>query len=93
MLFINSQEYSIKKYTFWYKNSQFLCSTQAPKAPLGLGRTWVEYGYTMGTAKEELKAAVTEKLQEVNLTHKKHDFVHLLFNEGILQFPKIVATM
>ena len=46
---------------------------------------------------EELKTAVAEKLQEVNLTQKKHDFIHLLFNEGnadrILQFPKIVAAM
>lgn len=39
---------------------------------------------------EELKTAVGERLNEVNLNQKKRDFVHLLFNESnadrILQF-------
>ena len=46
---------------------------------------------------EELKATVIERLREVDLTQKKRDFMHLLFNESkadrILQFAEVVAAM
>lgn len=46
---------------------------------------------------EELKTAIAERLQEVDLNHKKRDFMHLLFNEvnaeRIQQFPEVVASM
>ena len=44
---------------------------------------------------EELKAAIAERLKEVDLNHKKRDFMHLLFNETnaerILQFEEIIS--
>jgi hypothetical protein len=46
---------------------------------------------------EELKAAVAEKLREVDMEMKCRDFVHLLFNERnadrICQFPEVVAAL
>lgn len=46
---------------------------------------------------EDLKAAVTEQLQKVDLNQKKRDFMHLLFNEGnagrILQFAEVMDEM
>lgn len=46
---------------------------------------------------EELKAAVAEKLREVDMEMKCRDFVHLLFNERnadrIRQFPEVVADL
>ena len=46
---------------------------------------------------EELKAAVAQRLQEVDLNRKKRDFEHLLFNEAnaerILQFEAVVEAM
>ena len=46
---------------------------------------------------EALKTAVSERLIEVDLSQKKRDFMHLLFNEKnaerILQFPKIVNDL
>ena len=45
----------------------------------------------------DLKAAVIERLNEIDLQKKKRDFMHLLFNEEnaerILQFPKIIGTL
>lgn len=45
---------------------------------------------------EELKLALTQRLQDVDLNQKKRDFSHLLFNESnaerILQFKEIVAS-
>ena len=44
---------------------------------------------------EELKSIISERLKEIDLNHKKRDFMHLLFNESnadrILHFPEIVA--
>ena len=46
---------------------------------------------------EELKAALIERLKEVDMNQKKRDFGHLLFNEmnaeRILQFPKVVDAL
>ena len=46
---------------------------------------------------EGLKTALTERLKEVDLNHKKRDFMHLLFNEAnaerILQFHEVVTTI
>ena len=46
---------------------------------------------------EELKAAIAERLKEVDLNHKKRDFMHLLFNETnadrILQFEEVIADI
>ena len=46
---------------------------------------------------EELKATVAERLQEIDLNHKKRDFMHLLFNESnadkILQFQEVVPSI
>ena len=46
---------------------------------------------------EELKAAIAERLKEVDLNHKKRDFMHLLFNETnanrILQFAEVIADI
>ena len=45
----------------------------------------------------DLKAAVIERLNEIDLQKKKRDFMHLLFNEEnverILQFPEIIGTL
>jgi hypothetical protein len=46
---------------------------------------------------DELKKAVSERLKDVDLNHKKRDFSHLVFNEQnaerILQFPNVVAAL
>lgn len=46
---------------------------------------------------EELKAAVAEKLREVDMEMKCRDFVHLLFNERnadrIRQFPEVMSAL
>jgi hypothetical protein len=46
---------------------------------------------------EELKTTIIERLKEMDLNHKKRDFMHLLFNESnadrILQFSEVVASM
>ena len=46
---------------------------------------------------EELKVTIAERLKEIDLNHKKRDFMHLLFNESnadrILQFPAVVTSM
>lgn len=46
---------------------------------------------------EELKATVAERLQKIDLNHKKRDFMHLLFNESnadkILQFQEVVPSI
>ena len=45
----------------------------------------------------DLKAAVIERLNEIDLQKKKRDFMHLLFNvenaERILQFHEIIGTL
>lgn len=45
----------------------------------------------------DLKAAVIERLNEIDLQKMKRDFMHLLFNEEnaerILQFPEIIGTL
>lgn len=49
------------------------------------------------TTLTELKAAVLERLKEIDLSQKKRDFMHLLFNEGnadrIMQFQEILRTL
>ena len=46
---------------------------------------------------EELKLALLQRLQDVDLNQKKRDFAHLLFNESnadrIFQFKEIIATL
>lgn len=46
---------------------------------------------------EELQAAVTDRLKDVNLNQKKRDFQHLLFNEHnaerIVHFMEVVTKM
>ena len=46
---------------------------------------------------EELKATIAERLQKIDLNHKKRDFMHLLFNEinadRILQFADVIADI
>jgi len=46
---------------------------------------------------EELKAAIAERLKEIDLNHKKRDFMHLLFNETnadrILHFAEVIANL
>ena len=46
---------------------------------------------------EILKATVLDKLQTVNLNHKKRDFAHLLLNEAnadrILKFPVLITEL
>ena len=68
----------------------FLLSKTKPNMDFLLARTGI-------TSIEELKATIAEQLQEIDLNHKRRDFMHLLFNESnadrILQFPKVVASM
>ena len=68
----------------------FLLSKTKPNLDFLLARTGI-------TSIEELKATIAEQLQEIDLNHKRRDFMHLLFNESnadrILQFPKVVASM
>ncbi|MBQ9231900.1 MAG: nucleotidyl transferase AbiEii/AbiGii toxin family protein, partial [Prevotella sp.] len=46
---------------------------------------------------KELKTTVLERLKDVDLNQKMHDFQHLLFNESnaerILSFPDVVLLM
>ena len=68
----------------------FLLSKTKPNMDFLLARTGI-------TSIEELKATIAEQLQEIDLNHKRRDFVHLLFNESnadrILQFPQVVASI
>lgn len=68
----------------------FLLSKTKPNLDFLLARTGI-------TSIEELKATIAEQLQEIDLNHKRRDFVHLLFNESnadrILQFPQVVASI
>ena len=45
----------------------------------------------------ELKSAVTERLKDIDLNQKKHDFSHLIFNESnaerILRFAEVVDSI
>lgn len=49
------------------------------------------------TTLTELKAAVLERLKEIDLSQKKRDFMHLLFNEEnaerIMQFQELLRTL
>ena len=46
---------------------------------------------------DELKAAITQRLKDIDMNQKKRDFSHLVFNEQnaerILQFPSVVAAL
>ena len=46
---------------------------------------------------DELKSAVSNRLQTINLNQKKRDFIHLLFDEShadrILQFEKVLQRL
>ena len=68
----------------------FLLSKTKPNLDFLLARTGI-------ATLEELKTNIIERLKEIDLNHKKRDFMHLLFNESnadrILQFPKVVASM
>ena len=68
----------------------FLLSKTKPNLPFLQARTGI-------ASIEELKAAITERLKEVDLNQKKRDFMHLLFNESnadrILQFPEVIAKI
>ena len=68
----------------------FLLSKTKPNLDFLLARTGI-------TSIEELKATIAEQLQEIDLNHKRRDFMHLLFNESnadrILQFPQVVASI
>lgn len=65
----------------------FLLSKTKPNLDFLKARTGI-------SSMEELKAALTERLMEVDLNQKKRDFGHLLFNEAnserILQFKEVV---
>ena len=68
----------------------FLLSKTKPNMDFLLARVGI-------SSMEELKLALTQRLQDVDLNQKKRDFSHLLFNESnserILQFKEIVATL
>ena len=68
----------------------FLLSKTKPNMDFLLARTGI-------ASIEELKAAIAEQQKEIDLNHKKRDFMHLLFNESnadrILQFPEVIAAM
>ena len=68
----------------------FLLSKTKPNMDFLLARTGI-------ASLEELKTTIIERLKEIDLNHKKRDFMHLLFNESnadrILQFPAVVASM
>ena len=46
---------------------------------------------------DELKTAITERLKDIDLSYKKRDFSHLVFNEHhaerILRFPDVVEAL
>jgi len=66
----------------------FLLSKTKPNMDFLCARTGI-------TSLEELKLTIAERLKEVDLNHKKRDFMHLLFNETnaerILQFEEIIS--
>ena len=68
----------------------FLLSKTKPNMDFLLARTGI-------ASLEELKTTIIERLKEIDLNHKKRDFMHLLFNESnadrILQFPAVVSSM
>lgn len=68
----------------------FLLSKTKPDMDFLLARTGI-------SSMEELKAAVSACLKNVNLQQKKQDFVHLLFNEGnaerVLQFENVMQNL
>ena len=68
----------------------FLLSKTKPNMDFMLARTGI-------ASLEELKTTIIERLKEIDLNHKKRDFMHLLFNESnadrILQFPEVIAAM
>lgn len=68
----------------------FLLSKTKPNMDFLLARTGI-------ASLEELKTTIIERLKEIDLNHKKRDFMHLLFNESnadrILQFPAVAASM
>lgn len=68
----------------------FLLSKTKPNLPFLKVRTGI-------TSVDELKAAIAERLKEVDLYQKRRDFMHLLFNESnadrILKFPEVIAAM
>lgn len=68
----------------------FLLSKTKPNMDFIKARTGI-------SSVEELKLALSQRLQDVDLNQKKRDFAHLLFNESnadrILQFKEIIATL
>lgn len=68
----------------------FLLSKTKPNLPFLKVRTGI-------TSVDELKAAIAERLKEVDLYQKRRDFMHLLFNESnadrILKFPEVITAM
>lgn len=68
----------------------FLLSKTKPNMDFIKARTGI-------SSVEELKLALTQRLEDVDLIQKKRDFSHLLFNESnadrILQFKEIIATL
>ena len=68
----------------------FLLSKTKPNMDFLKARTGI-------SSMEELKAAVAEKLREVDMEMKCRDFVHLLFNERnadrIRQFPEVMSAL
>lgn len=68
----------------------FLLSKTGPNLEFLRARTGI-------SSLEELKAAVSSCLQNVDLQQKKRDFVHLLFNEAnaerILQFEAVIQSL
>lgn len=73
-----------------FYDALFLLSKTKPNMDFMLARTGI-------ASLEELKTTIIERLMEINLNHKKRDFMHLLFNESnadrILQFPVVVASI
>ena len=68
----------------------FLLSKTRPNIDFLKARTGI-------SSMEELKAALDERLKDVDLNQKKRDFGHLLFNEAnaerILQFHDVVTAI
>lgn len=68
----------------------FLLSKTKPNMDFLQARTGI-------SSLEQLKAAVAERLKDIDLSQKQRDFSHLVFNEQnagrILQFADIVASM
>ena len=68
----------------------FLLSKTKPNMDFLQARTGI-------SSLEQLKAAVAERLKDIDLSQKQRDFSHLVFNEQnagrILQFADVVASM